>query len=445
MKIKYVLIPLVVLFALTGAVAKEPAISDVIVQQRWPWSRLVDIDYVLDCDLESSVDIIVDAYKDSQRLNLPAASLSGDLYSVTYGARQIAWDPTMTDYTNNGVIPNFRVKLTPTPVPLYMIVDLTKTREDQGFIEYVYESALTNGDWGAWVRNPVTNLGTAVESVVWTGVTTNDIYKTDKLVLRRIPAGTFKMGSSLSYTTTLTKDFYTGVFQLTQRQWELLMGEKPKSDFSHSDYYQMRPVEKLNYRQIRGIETSTPPIDWPQTGALVLPASFLGVLRTKTGFPDFDLPTEAQWEYACRAGTTTIFNDGNASADVDGENANSNIWLNALGRYISNGGYLDGVTRPLPLRECGLEAGTSPVGLYVPNAWGLYDMHGNVCEWCLDWKADSLEGGVDPKGPETGTRRLKRGGTWSSFALDCLSSGPRFSSAWDDIWNVGFRVVRNLP
>ncbi|MFA7175007.1 MAG: SUMF1/EgtB/PvdO family nonheme iron enzyme, partial [Kiritimatiellia bacterium] len=304
MTTKRVLIGMTAVFVSMGAMAAEPTISGVMVQQRWPWSRLVDIDYVLKCDLGQPMDITVRAYNGSVPLGVPVGSFSGDLDRVQCGARRIVWDPTKTVYTNNGVLPEFRVALTPEPVPLYMIVDLTKSAGEAGQIEYVYESDLTNGLWGAWVRNPVTNGVTVVESVVWTGVTTNDIYKVDKIVLRRIPAGAFTMGSS-AVEVALSRDFYAGVYEVTQDQWEKVMGANPARFKDPTN-----PVEKMSYNDIRGATNSVPPVDWPGTGASVLPSSFLGLLRTKTGQAGFDLPTDAQWEYACRAGTTTTFNNG---------------------------------------------------------------------------------------------------------------------------------------
>ncbi|MFA7172890.1 MAG: hypothetical protein WC340_05665 [Kiritimatiellia bacterium] len=169
MKIKRVLIGMVVMFVSISAMADGPTIGNVVVQQRWPWSRLVDIDYVLTCGPEQSMDIVVEAYDDSYPLILPTGSLSGNLYSVQSGARRIIFDPTITAYINIGVFSEFRVLLTPSPVPLYMIVDLTKSEGEEGQTAYVYESDLTNDVWSAWVRNPVTNDGTVVQSVIWTG------------------------------------------------------------------------------------------------------------------------------------------------------------------------------------------------------------------------------------------------------------------------------------
>jgi len=298
------------------------------------------------------------------------------------------------------------------------------------------------------VRNPVTNKGEVVESVIWTGVATNDLYKTDKLVLRRIHAGNYGRGGNANLSTTLTKDFYAGVFEVTQRQWELIKGDKP-SYFNNPSDYATRPVELISYEDIRGAVNSVPSINWPATGRKIVAAnSFLGKLRTKTGVADFDLPTEAQWEYLCRAGTTTVFNDGNAAATVSGaedrNNADTNKFLEVLGRYKYNGGYLaDGVTAPA--QGCGATNGTAAVGSYQANAWGLYDTHGNVWEWCLDWYGTSVSGGSDPEGPGSGTYRVKRGAGGYDIASNCRSAHRYYDNSTYQNGRLGFRLVRTLP
>ena len=419
-----------VCFAL-GALAADPAISDVTVRQRWPWSRLVDIDYVLS-GATQNVDIAVSGFNGANPLSLTESSLTGDRYNVSDGAHRIVWDPTVTACANMGVLGQFNVVLTATPVPIYMIVDLTNSAGADGQIECIYA-----GDSRLVTDGRYTN--------VWFGVTNDSIYATDKLVLRRIPAGTFKMGDTVPPTisTTLTKDFYAGVFEVTQRQWELITGAKP-GYFNNSAYYATRPVEQASYDDVRGATNSSPVVNWPGTGVSVLPSSFVGLLRAKTGLTDFDLPTEAQWECLCRAGTTTVFNDGSASASVSGANANTNAWLDLLGRYQFDGGYLaDGVTAPA--QGCGATNGTAVVGSYQANAWGLYDTHGNVWELCLDWYPGSLAGGSDPAGAVSGSGRVRRGGSWDNPASYCRSASRLGFTPANRFGGIGFRLVRTLP
>ena len=241
-----------------------------------------------------------------------------------------------------------------------------------------------------------------------------DEYKTTKLVLRGLEAGAFTMGDkdeddNPPHKVTLTTPFYCGIFQVTQKQYELVMGENPSSYKGDK-----RPVENVSYDMIRG--TSNGAL-WPEYSVVDV-SSFIGKLRARTEL-NFDLPTEAQWEYACRAGTTSNYNNG-GRAEND---------LKKLGRYDNNrtdgkGGFSEHAI----------------VGSYMPNAWGLYDMHGNVWEWCLDRFQDlSSRGEVDPVGSASGGRVL-RGGSWCDGARRCRSAnrlwfGPDFRS-----YAFGFRL-----
>ncbi|MBR4613145.1 MAG: SUMF1/EgtB/PvdO family nonheme iron enzyme, partial [Kiritimatiellae bacterium] len=260
---------------------------------------------------------------------------------------------------------------------------------------------------------------------------TSDTCRTTELWLRHIPKGTFIMGSPNSemgrgseekqHNVTLTQDYYIGVFECTQRQWELVMGTNP-SYFSVPAYYATRPVECVSYSMLRGSST-TGGNGWPTYGHAVDAGTFFGKVQDKTSMA-FDLPTETQWEYACRAGTATALNSGKNLTNKD-----TCPNMGEVGRYKSN-------SRKEP-------KGTSKVGSYKPNAWGLYDMHGNVDEWCLDWYADQYSDSAwqDPQGPPMGERRVSRGGNLSFVASFCRSASRAFFLPDKARPFTGFRVT----
>ena len=276
-----------------------------------------------------------------------------------------------------------------------------------------------------------------------TGGFNTDEFKTTKLVLRLIYPGTFTMGSpegekgrwgdETRHKVTLTKPFYIGLFEVTQRQWELVMGTRP-SFFSNASYYAKRPVECVSYNDIRGSSKGS---RWPASRA-VDASSFMGRLRARAPLGDgmvWDLPTEAQWEYACRAGTTTALNSGKNLANMD-----SDSYMGEVGRYWYNGGSVYS-------SSCTTAHGTAEVGSYRPNAWGLYDMHGNVWEYCLDWYRYDLGSSAvtDPKGASSGSHRLKRGGCWYDIAEGCRSAYRVSCYPSKRNYYYGFRPAGILP
>ena len=262
--------------------------------------------------------------------------------------------------------------------------------------------------------------------------TTDDKCRTDELWLRRIEPGTFTMGSpedelgrensETQHEVTLTKAYYIGVFEVTQRQCENIMGENPSSYKGD-----MRPMEHVSYDMLRGANKGSA---WPENNA-VDEWSFMGQMRKKAG-NTFDLPTEAQWEYACRAGTATALNSGK-----DLSNRFECQEMSEVGRYSRD--YFDGK---------GGYAQHTKVGSYIPNAWGLYDMHGNVYEWCLDWFVQYTGDATDPKGGEEGEFRILRGGSFQDYAYCCRSAYRRDaqrSQGYHGFANFvyGLRVVLN--
>ncbi|PCJ59989.1 MAG: hypothetical protein COA79_09285 [Planctomycetota bacterium] len=269
----------------------------------------------------------------------------------------------------------------------------------------------------------ITNL-TSVPSDLLTntdGPSGENIYKYSKIILRKISAGSFEMGSegeeyiAFTHQVTLTKDFFIGVFEITQKQYQLVMGVTPSSQ-SEDEF----PVENVSWDDIRGG-------DWPNNSKTPNSGSFVDVLRSKTG-STFDLPTEAQWEYSCRAGTTKDFNNDTDNSTPAFENDPN---LDLLGWYSENS-----------------NSDYHEAGLKSPNAWGLYDMHGNVSEFCLDrFTSYTASNITDPEGATSAdntsgiTYRMRRGGAFSFQASFCKSVTRGFLQP-DKSGNItGFRLA----
>ncbi len=279
----------------------------------------------------------------------------------------------------------------------------------------------------------------------------SDEYKTSKLVLRHIPAGSFVMGGRNTdypgavntnlHMVTITRDFYMGVFEVTQRQWELVVGNRPSS-FTNETCYATRPVETISYRHIRGNDNG---LKWPQSKD-VDDYSFLGLLHRRVGLSGFDLPTEAQWEYACRAGTKTALNNGkNLTAqnvtDIGVECVNAN----EIARYSGNNPYR-GISQATNSKsDVSTAKATAAVGSYKGNAYGLFDMSGNVWEFCLNAEEQIESGCIDPVGGELSVYRQLRGGSWCSSLVDLTSGDHHLWKGYgynqvDKTSTVGFRL-----
>jgi formylglycine-generating enzyme required for sulfatase activity len=241
-----------------------------------------------------------------------------------------------------------------------------------------------------------------------------------------IPPGTFTMGSPATekdryedegpqLSVTLTKGFFMGKYEVTQAEYLVIMGKNP-SFFSKTNGYPEdlnRPVDQVSWEDATNYCAKLTVRD-RATG--VFPAGWA-----------YRLPTEAEWEYACRAGTTTPFHYG-AELRAGFANFDGHYEYTAVGTVTNRLATFLGQPRA--------------VGSYTPNAWGLYDMHGNMYEWCWDWAADYASGSVlDPKGPPLGSFRVFRGGAWEYPARLCRSAVRNYSWPGINSADVGFRIV----
>ena len=219
-----------------------------------------------------------------------------------------------------------------------------------------------------------------------------------KYVFRWCPAGTFMMGSpedelkrgevETQHQVTLSRGFWMLESEVTQEMWESVMGTTIQEQTNKNE----------DYKDLSGVGPKYPMYNVNCEES----EEFCRKLSSLSG-QSVRLPSEAEWEYACRAGTSSPYSFGGV---LNGDKANC------------HGNYPYGTT----IKGKYLEQ-TSEVKSYSPNAWGLYDMHGNVMEWCNDWYGDYPSGSVtDPTGPEGGSRRVLRGGCWDSGAKHCRSA-----------------------
>jgi len=398
-------------------------VTDVSARQRWPWNGLVDVDFTI------AGASVADLFK----VEVEAAYDGGTkkLYARTYleeplrgpGFNRITWD-LAADYPELKV-DDLQVAVTVTPLSrasldaqnVYMVIDLSSGPNS--------------------TRYPVRYTTTAP-----TLVPTNDLVacaadpnRTTKLWLKRVKANTFPFGGTNSnsgegdFKVSLSP-YYIGVFELTQKQWALVMDTWP-SVFSNDIYRAARPVSNINNDEIIGHN------NWPENRVMA-DGSYVAKMRARTGLATFSLPTEAQWECASRAGsavTTQISKSTGRCAD-----------------YVSTSG--------VNTYNEGPEVGTALVGSYNANAWGLYDMFGNVMEMCLDahdtvdnlktlygWNAETREPIQDPIGPgvnATARYHATRGGSYGNSAGFCASHRRDYNSRSETGTkraSIGFRVA----
>jgi formylglycine-generating enzyme required for sulfatase activity len=243
-----------------------------------------------------------------------------------------------------------------------------------------------------------------------------------------VKGGAFTMGSPASEPERGTdetqhhvtvSDYYIAKSSVTQQEYNQLMGSNP-SEFKGDNL----PVENvtwfdaIRFCNIRSTQEGLTP-------AYTISGETVTWNRAANGYR---LPTETEWEYACRAGTTTPFNIGNNITDREA-NCYNNYGYNNNSSGRVTGGY---------------RGRTTPVNNYRANSWGLFDMHGNVADWCWNWYGEyGAATQTNPAGPTTGTLRVNRGGGWNDFPKHIRSAYRAAMPPDNGSFNLGFRLVRN--
>ena len=354
---KNVLSVAAVIMALSASAAD---VTQVVYRVRWPWSGVVDIDFLVTGEGSTDVEVSATWEGHSTPLVLDAdKGLAGQTTSLGRGQHALVWSPAAV-----GLAEASALRLTVAPVSAasrkYLVVDLVN-----GGYEYMAEEP--------------------------SGGFNQDVYKQTKMVFRRIPATTFTMGLSDDYIdgpvgqsltmspalkqgirahqVTLSSDYYMAIFPTTRSQFANVNGDSSITS-------KMAISTNATVSVVRGDPfDATSPIQWPTTAHRVADGSWLAKLRAKcNGDLLFDLPTEAQWENAARCGTTTLFDIGGA-ADDD----------------------FDTLIKPL-MRRVAMAGSETDVGLLEANAFGLYNTSGFPREACLDVYSDTPSGATDPIG-----------------------------------------------
>jgi len=375
-----------------AAVADEASVSDISYRQLWPWSGDVEISFTVS-GKRTPVSLVAQ-YDGVEPFMLSEHDLSGDFFDAAPGRRRVRWSPARAGLDATA-LNNFRI-LSVTPKTedgerTYLIINMMDG-------SYSYRDSAPEG---GWINQNIEENGSKY------------LYATTNMVFRRIPAGVANLGLSedlrtragmtggsysysKSHTATISSDFYIGVYPVSLAQWRFatnyyVTGTKP--GIGHVT----KGRHRISYATIRGSSgEEADGIDWPNTKFAVASNSIINAFRNlvKDTFPRdwiIDLPTAAQWEYACRATTPDnwLWSVGGTATD---DNSTLTNLLSQIASWKGNSGDV------------------SAMGFYKPNGWGLYDMIGLSCEWNLDWYGSSYNAnlGIDPVGPVSGPGRVRR-------------------------------------
>lgn len=408
MKINKLIIVGIVSVAVSALALDYVEVIDVAARQRYPWNGLVDIDFELDSRATEPYMMKVTVFDNVGKTNLTVKTVYTENVSqkanpcmVTKNTTRIVWDAA-ADLPDGFKCTNVLVTCQDTRCTpsnrLYCVIDLSAGSSASSYPVSYLDSVPTGG---------------------WT-----DEYKTTKLVFRRIDAGDFMMGSPDNevnrksnenlHKVIISKPYYIGVFELTENQYRLIMGGSGTS---------MTP-KLVPYATCRGADYPGTQYRWPTTTAIE-GSSIVGKLRTKSGIPTIDLPTEAQWEMAARGHSMKALNTGyDSTAEM----------TDLTGRYDGNKNDGKGDASSSRLTY---------VGMYMPNAIGLYDMLGNAREWCLDAWKDALGTATvtDPRGNSS----ISTGDTNSGNGAYVYASKRVVKGGGFYIYSEGSRVGGGTP
>jgi formylglycine-generating enzyme required for sulfatase activity len=445
--------------AAVDAMTQDPNVlmTSLSVKQRYPWNGKVDIDFSFTSSIPEAFAFIqfkaTYENKDGETVEVPMKTF--DQVTIPWctnaGTYRVTWDSTAD--SPNLLVTNLKYTVTAN-MAKYMVIDLSKGT-----------AASAENKYPVFYYEDVPDFP-GVEKGKW-----DDYHKTTNLVLRLIQPGTYKQAwsddssptscrrSAYQHNATITRPFYMAVFELTQQQCKFLQGHYGQTSRTFTGGNRLLRPASETYQNVRG-RGYEGTINWPVTGSQVSDTSLLGKLRTRTGMNEFDIPTESEWEYVCRCGGTAsgFWNDG-SDAGISHKTKYSTVSdttnveaLDGLGRYGFNGGYVvtfDEVGQTNIYTSTGgsyyssdESVGTAAVGSYKPNAWGIYDMHGNLAEWCNGFIAGTYYGWstgsdyycngqypnmIDDLGPVTNpwgqwSSRSIRGGDYDRTARECIIS-----------------------
>ena len=342
--------------SMIGLMASGLEVSKVSVVPQGPWNKAVDVLVKLsgtDDQTEYKVQLKA-TYTGCPQGGLTACALASDPVVKGDGTHRLVWN--LNQDAPGLIADDFVVTADVTPYaptdPLYLVIDLSAGPEATS---YPSRYSFTAPDL------------------------TDDVCRTTELWLKRVPAGTFTMGKGTggsdalaAHAVKLSKPFYMAVFPTTQKQWERVMGTWP-SYFTNADYCDVRPVEQVLWSDVRGHG------GWYSAGTPGA-TTFIGKLQSRSGISGVEIPSNAQWEYVCRAGTTGDYYFNGEAGQV---------------RAYARTADWDGTFTSDP--ECDLTAGTAKVGSYPANPWGFYDFYGNVCQMvpdgasAADWKGMTFQ------------------------------------------------------